>query len=454
MQDFSREFKALCTIAWPLLLAQLMQTAMGVADTIMAGRYDSLDMAAVAVGHSLVFPILIFMQGICLALSPIVARFDGAKTPHQVSHPVWQTLYLSLSLALLVMLGIFVMPSVLDLLDMDTMMRRETLEYVTYVLLAAPAFAVYQTLRNYCEGLSKTRPTMVIMLIGLLVNIPANYAFIYGKFGLPEMGGAGSGLATMLVLYVMAIATYCYTVFAPSLQAYKLYFAWIKPDTSMILAVAKQGIPIAFTFLAEVSLFAAVAILLAPLGALTVASHQVALNFSSLIFMIPMSIGLSVAIRIGYLIGEQRTPIAQVAYKSALTLAVSTVTFTATITLLGSDAIASLYSTEQAVIEYASMLLTFAAIFQFSDAIQVVSANALRGYKDTKAMLIISIFCYWFIGFPTGIILGLTDHLVPAMSAKGFWIGFIVGLSSAAIMMTTRVLIIQKRLLRTESLQR
>ncbi|WP_371192968.1 MATE family efflux transporter [Glaciecola sp. SC05] len=448
MTHFQREFAQLSKIAWPLLIAQLMQMMMGVSDTIMAGRYDSLDMAAVAIGHSVTMPIFIFMQGICLALTPIVARFNGARESNQVAYPVWQTLYLSLSIAALVMLSVVGMPSLLSMLEMDPQMRRETLEYVGFVLMSAPAFAIYQTLRNYCEGLSKTRPTMVIMFTGLMVNIPANYILINGLFGLPEMGGAGCGLATMLVFYVMAFATWIYTVLDKKLSEYALYSNISKPDLAFIWAVSKQGVPIALTFLAEVSLFAVVAILLAPLGALTVASHQVALNFSSLIFMIPLSIGLAVAIRIGHVIGENRTPMAQTAYLAAIVLAIASVTVTATGTILGSHYIASLYSNEAEVIEFASGLLLFAAIFQFSDAIQVVSANALRGYKDTKAMLIISVFCYWFIGFPTGIILGLTDHIVPAMSAKGFWIGFIVGLSTAAVLMTWRVRVIQIRLAR------
>jgi MATE family multidrug resistance protein len=448
MNDFKREFGLLTKIAWPLLLAQLMQTLMGVSDTIMAGRYDSVDMASVAIGHSVIMPILIFLQGICLALSPIIARFHGGHQAHQVAHPVWQTFYLSMTIAVMIMFSILLMPNLLGLLEMDERMRNETLEYVGYVLMSAPAFAIYQTLRNYCEGLSKTRPTMVIMFTGLLVNIPANYIFINGLFGFEEMGGAGCGFATMLVFYVMAFATWIYTVFAQSLKEYKLYQSWINPDFAMMFAVAKQGVPIALTFLAEVSLFAVVAIMLAPSGALTVASHQVALNFSSLIFMIPLSIGLAVAIRIGHIIGEQRTPVAKTAYLSALVLAVSTVTITATGTILGNEMIASMYSNETEVIEYAASLLLFAAVFQFSDAIQVVSANALRGYKDTRAMLVISVFCYWGIGFPTGIILGLTDILVPAMSAKGFWIGFITGLSAAAILMTWRVTVVQRRLMR------
>lgn len=446
MTDFKQEFGQLAKIAWPLLIAQLMQMLMGVSDTIMAGRYDSLDMAAVAIGHSVTMPIFIFLQGICLALTPMVARLHGARSSKGVAYPVWQTLYLSLAVSALVIMSVFFMPMLLQLLEMDVQMRAETLQYVGFVLMSAPAFAVYQTLRNYCEGLSKTRPTMVIMFTGLLVNIPANYILINGLFGLPEMGGAGCGLATMLVYYVMAFSTWLYTVVANKLQQYALYKNIAKPDLAFIWTVTKQGVPIALTLLAEVSLFAVVAIMLAPLGALTVASHQIALNFSSLIFMIPLSIGLAIAIRIGHLIGEERTPTAKTAYLAALVLAIASVTITASGTVLGRQYIASLYSNEAEVIAFASSLLLFAAVFQFSDAIQVVSANALRGYKDTKAMLMISVFCYWFIGFPTGLTLGLTNYIVPAMSAKGFWIGFIVGLSCAAVLMTWRVRLIQRRL--------
>jgi MATE family multidrug resistance protein len=197
----------------------------------------------------------------------------------------------------------------------------------------------------------------------------------------------------------------------------------------------------------EVALFAVVAVMLAPLGALTVAAHQIALNVSSLIFMLPLSIGLALAIRIGFLIGEGRHNHTKKAYWAAMLLAVSMVVFTASTILLFNDQIASIYSGEKAVITAAASLLILAALFQFSDAIQVVSANALRGYKDTKAMLIISFISYWLVGFPVGVMLGLTDMLVPRMAAAGFWIGFITGLSVAAVLLFMRVKVIQKRII-------
>lgn len=440
------EVKTLLMLAWPLLIAQVTQTLMGVSDSIMAGRYSAVDMAAVAVGFGVTFPILIFLQGLCLALSPQVARLDGANRHEQIGNWVYQCFYLSVSVGFVVIGAKWLLPMVFERMSMQPEMKLIATEYVDYMLFAAPAFAMYQCLRNYCEGMSLTRPTMIIMLAGLAVNIPANYIFIYGAFGAPEMGGAGCGLATMLVIFTMAFATFLYTYFSKKLRSVGLYHSFYSPCFSTMLDIVKHGLPISFTLLAEVTLFASVALLLSSYGANVVAAHQIALNFSSLIFQIPLSIGLAVAIRIGFYIGKEEPHNAPAAYKAGQLAALSTVAFTATLTVLGAYSIASLYTTETVVIEMAAVLLLFAAVFQFSDAIQVVGANALRGYKDNKAMLLISLFSYWGVGFPTALVLGLTDWVVPGLTAKGFWIGFIIGLSCAAIMMTARVRYIQKRL--------
>jgi MATE family multidrug resistance protein len=443
---FFKELKSLAKLAWPLLIAQVTQTLMGVSDTIMAGRYNSADMAAVAIGVGISLPMLVFLQGISLALSPIISRLDGAKNNKDMAKKVQQMLYLSFGISLAFMLLVFLVPRAVGAIDMEPYVAGKTIDYLIYIFLAAPAFAIYQTLRNYCEGLSLTLPTMAIMVTGLVVNIPANYILINGLFGLPEMGGAGCGLATMLVFYTMAIATFVYTLFAKKLKKIEMYSVWYALDKKDISMFLKLGLPIAFTLVFEVSLFAAVAVLLAPLGTLTVAAHQIALNVSSLIFMLPLSIGIALAIRIGFLVGEGRAQQTKIAYWAGMCLAVSTVIFTATCTVVFNEEIARIYSNELPVIAAAASLLLLASLFQLSDAIQVVSANALRGYKDTTAMFLISFVAYWLIGFPVGIVLGLTDLVVPQMAASGFWIGFITGLSAAAILMFMRVKLVQKRL--------
>lgn len=445
--SFYKEFKVLVSLAWPLLIAQVTQTLMGVADTIMAGRYNSVDMAAVAIGFGMSFPILVFIQGITLGLSPVIARLDGAKNNHDVANIVQQMIYISLSASVLVLLLLFAVPTAVSAIDMSNELSQKTEDYLFYVLLSAPALGIYHTLRNYCEGLSITLPTMLIMVIGLLVNIPVNYIFINGLFGMPEMGGAGCGLATMLVFYVMAIATFIYTLYATNLKQYNLYEKCLPISIADIKELLRHGLPIAFTLLFEVTLFAVVAVLLAPLGALTVAAHQIALNVSSLIFMLPFSIGLALAIRIGFLIGEGRSTHTKKTYRAGMLLALFTVVITASTVLFFNVQIASIYSTEKDVIAAAASLLMLAALFQFSDAIQVVSANALRGYKDTQAMFIISFISYWLVGLPVGVLLGLTDYVLPQLGAAGFWIGIIIGLSVAALLMFMRVKVIQNRII-------
>ena len=440
--------KTLLTLAWPLLIAQVTQTLMGVSDTIMAGRYSYTDMAAVAIGFSITMPVLMFIQGVTLGLSPIISRLQGSKQTNKVANALHQCIWLSLILSGFALLLIFIVVPLLSNIEMEAAVRTITVDYIIYILLAAPGFALYQSLRNCCEGLSSTRPTMIIMFAGLLVNIPANYILINGLFGLPEMGGAGCGLATLLVIYVMAFVTLLYMMIAKKLKQYDLFTKLHWPKIDLQLSQLKIGLPIAFTIVFEVTLFGVVAVLLARFGAEVVASHQIALNFSSLMFMLPMSIGMAVAIRIGYSVGNEDALNAKISVYCALFCSLVIALFTATMTVILSTEIAALYTENQGVIMIASSLLFFAALFQFSDGIQVVSANALRGYKDTKAMLILSFVSYWLVGLPVGIILGLTDWIFPIMAAKGFWIGFISGLSCAAVLMFWRVRVIQKRVAR------
>lgn len=439
------EGRRVITLAWPLLIAQITQMLMGVSDTIMAGRYSAVDMAAVALGFSITIPMLCFLQGIALALPPLLSRLHGSKAGDQVANTTWQTGYL-LILTSLPLLGIYPLTDTLvSFFPMEPELHSITADYVRYVLLAMPGFAVYQWLRNYCEGLGNTKPTMIITVIGLGFNIVGNYLFIYGAGPLPAFGGAGCGIATALVIYAMLIATLVYARFAPRLARYGLFTHWVKPSRPLMWRTFLLGLPVAMTILFEVTLFSVVALLLAPFGSTTVAAHQVALNFSALMFMFPMSLGMAASIRVGYRIGQNRQHQAAVVVKSALTIGLCVAVCTALFTLTAKSAIVRLYTTDDTVFAMANSLLIYAAIFQFSDAIQVISANALRGYKDTTAMFLITFCAYWLIGLPTGVILGRTDWLTQEpMSAAGFWIGFIVGLSSAAVMLGARLWYIQR----------
>jgi len=210
-------------------------------------------------------------------------------------------------------------------------------------------------------------------------------------------------------------------------------------------SMIKLGMPIALALFFEVSLFAVIALFLAPLGANVVASHQIALNFSSIIFMLPLSIGIAVSIRIGYYLGRGQPEISALVAKVGLGLSLSLAVLTALLTVMFRHEIALLYNDNPEVVALAGSLMMLAAFYQISDSIQVVAAGALRGYKDTRSAFYITLFSYWCVGMTTGYVLGYTDMIRPSMGAHGFWIGLIAGLTSAAILFAIRLKYIQKK---------
>ncbi|MGL5948683.1 MAG: MATE family efflux transporter [Aeromonas sp.] len=445
MQRYWSEAKTLCRLASPILAAQVAQVLMNFVDTVMAGQVSAVDLAAVSVATSFWLPIILLVQGIIMALTPIVSQLNGARKSEAVRPAVHQGFWLALFIIPPAMLALYFSPLALSFMDVEAEMAAKTTGYLRAILWGLPAFVLFQVLRNFSEGLSHTLPTMVIGFVGLAVNIPANYIFINGLFGLPKLGGVGCGVATAMVLWAMLLAMLVYVKASRHLNRFDLFSHLSAPNGSRIWRLFRLGFPIAMAIFCEVTLFTVVALMLAPLGAHLVASHQVALNFSSLVFMFPFSLGVGVTIRVGHRLGEGDALKARVAARTGLMLGMAIAASTAAITVLLRTPIADIYSDDQGVILLAATLLQFAALYQISDSIQVVAAAALRGHKDTQAVFYITLLAYWGLGLPAGMILGLTDWVVPRMGPQGFWTGFIVGLSAAAVLLGWRLRAIHQR---------
>ena len=445
VQRYWSEAKQLLRLASPILVAQVAQIAMNFVDTVMAGQVSAVDLAAVSVASSFWLPIILLVQGIIMALTPIVSQLNGARKQDEVRPAVHQGFWLALIVTPIAMVALYFSPLALQFMDVDPVMAAKTAGYLHAILWGLPAFVMFQVLRNFSEGLSHTMPTMVIGFVGLAVNIPANYIFIHGHFGMPKLGGVGCGVATAIVLWAMLLAMIVYVKCSAHFKRINLFAQLARPNGSRIWRLFRLGFPIAMAIFCEVTLFTVVALMLAPFGAETVASHQIALNFSSLVFMLPLSIGVGVTIRVGHNIGEGQPDQARVAARTGLMLGMGVAAATAALTVLLRDPIAGIYTDDLQVIGLAATLLFFAAIYQISDSVQVVAAAALRGYKDTQAIFYVTIVAYWGLGLPTGMILGLTDWVVPRMGPQGFWIGFIVGLTSAALMLGARLRVIYGR---------
>ncbi len=286
---------------------------------------------------------------------------------------------------------------------------------------------------------------MVMGFIGLLVNIPVNYIFIYGHFGMPELGGVGCGVATAAVYWVMFFSMISYVRKARSMRDIRSPAGFGAPDWNVVKRLVQLGLPIALALFFEVTLFAVVALLVSPLGIVDVAGHQIALNFSSLMFVIPLSVAAAVTIRVGFRLGQGSTLDAQIAARTGICVGICMATITALFTVTFREYIALLYNDNPAVVALAAHLMLLAAVYQISDSVQVIGSGVLRGYKDTRSIFFITFIAYWVLGLPSGYVLALTDLVVERMGPAGFWMGFIIGLTSAAVMMMLRMRWLQRQ---------
>lgn len=425
-------------LAWPILIAQLSLTAMGFVDTVMAGHYGKLDLAAIAVGSSLWLPALLFTEAVLMAITPIVAQARGRRDDEEVARAIRQGLWLALMTGLTVATMLLCAISLLQWMQIDTGMFPIAQRYLEWVACGIPCAAVYRAMRSFVEGHGQTIPVMLVNLTGLLANIPLNYWFIYGGFGVPAQGGAGCGMATALVMLLMAVIFSVYLFFGPLRVSVRSVSGWL-PQWSMLRVLLAIGLPMGLAMFAEVSIFAVLALLIAPLGADSVAAHQIALNLSAQTFMLPFSLSIALSIRIAYLLGKGDGQQVRVCVRTGLSMALLSASLTAGFITLASPLIARFYTNDVAVQQLALALLVYAAVFQLPDALQACSAGILRGFKVTRTPMLYMLMAYWLIALPLGYTLALTDRLVPALGPEGLWMALLIGLSIAAVLLLYKV---------------
>jgi MATE family multidrug resistance protein len=439
LQRVSTELYSLLKLATPIIIAQLANTAMGFVDTVMAGRVSPRDLAAVALGNSIWVPVFLLMTGILLATTPKVAQRFGAGAHGEIGPLVRQALWLALAVGGSAAALLWNAEIILTLMNVDPGLIEPAMGYLRGVACGFPAVALYHVLRCFSDGLGHTRPSMILGLGGLALNIPLNYIFIYGKLGVPAMGGVGCGWATGLVMICMFLGMLWWVKWAPFYQPSKVFSHFEWPQWPVLKRLLAVGLPIGIAVFAESSIFAVIALLIGGLGATVVAGHQIALNFSSMVFMIPYSLGMAATVRVGQALGRGEPREARFAAGVSMAAALGYACLSASLMLLLREQIAQIYTPDRAVILVATTLLVYSALFQFSDAIQVTAAGALRGYQDTRVTMILTLFAYWGIGLPVGYILGLTDWFGEPSGPSGLWQGLVVGLTCAGGMLAVRL---------------
>lgn len=438
-QRVTIEWRALLKLAVPIIIGQLANTAMGFVDTVMAGRVSPNDLAAVALGNSIWVPIFLLMSGILIATTAKVSYAFGRGAELEMGYLVRQALWLGFALGCGLGVLLWNARPVMEMMGVDPILITPAMGYLQAVACGFPAVALYLVFRCYSDALGLTRPSMVVGILGLLLNIPLNYIFINGHFGVPAMGGVGCGWATGLVMVFMMLAMFVWIRWAPYYKSSQIFSRWQWPEWSAQKSLLALGIPIGISIFAEASLFSVIALLIGGLGANVVAGHQIALNFSGLVFMIPYSLAMATTVRVGQALGANRPRDARFSAGVAMATGLICACISASFMFIFRDYIARIYTLDAAVLAVATSLIIYSAIFQFSDAIQVTAAGALRGYQDTRITMLITLFSYWGVGLPIGYMLGLTEQLGLAQGPAGLWQGLIVGLSCAALLLGLRL---------------
>jgi len=436
------ELKQLFNLMLPILITQFAAAGFGLIDTIMAGHMSPEDLAAIAVGVGLWIPVMLLFSGIMIATTPLVAEANGARTPENIPSIVRQSLWVALLLGIIGMLVLQIIPLLLPLVGVPESLLPKASLFLHAIAFGMPAFTMYSTLRGYSEALGYPRPVTVISLVALVVQIPLNFIFMYGIGPIPHLGSAGCGFATALLQWIMFITISIYILKAKRYQATQPLNMFEKIDRVLIKSILKLGLPIGLAIFFEVSIFSTGAIVLSPLGEVTVAAHQIALSITSQLFMIPMSLALALTIRTGTYYGEKNWYAMRKVQKVGLMTSTLFACITMLLLLILRPQIVSVYTSDYDVSQAAIYLILFAIGYQLMDAWQVSAAGCLRGMQDTKGPMWITMLAYWIIAFPVGIYLArYTD-----MGAAGVWTGLIIGLTIACVLLLTRLYMNNKRL--------
>jgi MATE family multidrug resistance protein len=434
---YRKEFKELVIVAVPLVLAQVAQNTISFVDTVMVGRLGKEALAGIAIGSTLFQFILIVLSGVIIGVSPIVSQATGAKDDDLCGRATRQGLWMGVLLftpAFLLYRNAYPILIWLNQSPETALASSEYLKAISWGLL--PALWV-MGLRGLLEGKSNTKPIMIISLFGVALNVFANDALMFGHYGLPALGLVGTGYASSLVYFAVFIVLAIYV--SHQYSDLHIFSKLRRPDFSTFLEVARVGGPIGMTLAFEAGMFGAAAFAMGTIGETQLAAHHIALQTASISFMIPLGLAIATSVRVGQAIGAGSPRRAEIAGHAGMLLCIGAMSFSGLIFWLMPLPIIGMYidinvEANASVVAYAISFLALAALFQVVDGLQVAASGSLRGIKDTKAAMVLSLVSYWLVGCVVGAYLCFGVKL----EGVGLWIGMTSGLATAAVLLTLR----------------
>lgn len=441
LSAFLREAVNILRLSIPIFIGQFCTHALGLIDSLMAAKVSDIDLAAISLGSTFWGPLMLFSIGITFALAPITAQLKGSKQNYRISGMTFNAMVPVLITTILVMITIITTPRfLLSMTDCEPQLIDITCDYLLYVAPGLLGIALYNILKNTAEGLAITTPAMIIAILAVFLNIPLNYIFIYGKFGLPAMGAVGCGIATSIVGWFMFGAMMLYCKFGSKIKDFQFLLKKQPIDKIAIRQLVRVGLPISTALVLETFTFCIIGYLIANFGSKAVAAHQIANIVCVLVFMIAASFANSIAIRIGHSLGEGSVLRVFRTVKTGLTLAVIFVLTSAFFVFKYRYLIIDQFSTDPEIIKLAAPLFICLLAYQIQDGFFGTSHGILRGFKDTKFLMLVNLIVLWPLVIPIGSILAFTDLFGIKLGMYGLWGTLICGYYVMTIAMWVRSL--------------
>ena len=429
------ELGATLRLGLPLVVGQLAGFSSNIVEVVLAGHLGAGVLGAVAVGNNIWGLPVMGLIGLMMALPPSIAQLDGAGKRGEAAALFRQGLYLAVATGTIFGVGIFLLADWFGpALRIAPDLHADTSAFLRAASFGGPALGIWVACRGLADGASRSRVTMAASVGAVALLLPIAWALMYGRLGLPAWGAFGSGLANTIVLWVQALGMLTFVRCSRQFRDLGWHFGPRAPDFAAMLGFLRLGGPMAVTVLLEIGLFNTVGLMIAGLGTIAVASHQIALSIAALTFMVPLAMSMAVTVRVGNAVGRgDRAGVRRAGLAGfILTLVTQGVSSTLMLTIPGP--IMRLYTDDALVIQGGLALLALAAIFQFSDGVQATAAGALRGLKDTRVPMLITAIAYWVVGMPVGWWLAFPMQL----GARGMWMGLIAGLTVAAVLLPWR----------------
>ena len=433
--NFYREAKRFLAIGVPILGTQIVMYGLTTTDYIMAGYYSSDDLAGLGLAASIFNPLYFLTAGVMFGINPIIAQLYGQKSFEEIKLKTRRFIWVAFFIGFLFFLALRNAYLIFNFIEAEEHIKQIAIDYLKIISLGAIPMTIYQALRGYSEGITETKTVFLISLAIFLLNIPFNYLFIFYF----DLGGVGCGYATTVLVVIGLICFWLITLFSDRYKETRLYGKFINPEISSSIELFKIGVPISFGVFVELSMFSGAALIISFFGATALAGHTIALNLVGLLFMLPLSLGLASAIRVGNLIGEKNYTQANYATNFSLKISLLVASLNMLIILVFGSFLISIYTDNSEVAMMALILLYYAIIFQIPDAVGFSAVGSLRGHKDTFGPMVNLVISYWVFALPLGVYFAFGDKNYVPNQAEGMWIGMIIGIVISMILNLRRL---------------